>query len=71
MVLQVFRRGQMWWLWLAIATHTLVNLIAVGIAPALALQGTAAILIPEVIVMLAGIAGLWVIWRLREGNVQC
>jgi hypothetical protein len=31
----------------------------------------AAILIPEVIVMLAGIAGLWVIWRLREGNVQC
>jgi uncharacterized membrane protein YhfC len=70
MVLQVFRRGQMWWLWLAIAMHTVVNLIAVGIAPALALQGTAAILIPEVIVMLAGIAGLWVIWRLREGHVQ-
>jgi len=70
-VVQVFRRGQMRWLWLAIATHTLVNLIAVGIAPVLALQGMAAILIPEVIVMLAGIAGLWVIWRLREGNVQC
>jgi uncharacterized membrane protein YhfC len=70
-VVQVFRRGQMRWLWLAIATHTLVNLIAAGIAPVLALQGMAAILIPEVIVMLAGIAGLWVIWRLREGNVQC
>ncbi|MBO9320963.1 MAG: YhfC family intramembrane metalloprotease, partial [Roseiflexus sp.] len=70
MVLQVFRRGQMWWLWLAIAMHTLVNLIAVGIAPALALQGTAAILIPEVIVMLAGLAGLWVIWRMHEGHVQ-
>jgi uncharacterized membrane protein YhfC len=69
-VLQVFRRGQMRWLWLAIAMHTLVNLIAAGIAPALALQGTAAILIPEVIVMIAGLAGLWVIWRLREGNVQ-
>lgn len=65
-VLQVFRRGQMGWLWLAITLHTLVNLIAVGIAPALALQGTAAILIPEVVVMFAGIAGLWVIWRLRE-----
>lgn len=60
-VLQVFRRGQMGWLWLAITLHTLVNLIAVGIAPALALQGTAAILIPEVVVMFAGIAGLWVI----------
>lgn len=67
-VLQVFRRGQMGWLWLAITLHTLVNLIAVGIAPALALQGTAAILIPEVVVMFAGIAGLWVIWRLREDD---
>ncbi|MGQ9547452.1 MAG: YhfC family intramembrane metalloprotease [Roseiflexus sp.] len=66
MVLQIFRRGQMWWLWLAIAVHTLVNLIAVGIAPILALQGTAAILIPEVFIMLAGMAGLWVIWRLRH-----
>ncbi len=70
MVVQVFRRGQIWWLWLAIATHTLVNLLAAGIAPALELQGTAAILIPEIIVTLAGIAGLWIILTLREGNVQ-
>ncbi|MGB9751952.1 MAG: YhfC family intramembrane metalloprotease [Roseiflexus castenholzii] len=66
MVAQVFRRRQIWWLWVAIATHTLVNLLAVGVAPAFMLQGTAAILIPEVIVTLAGTASLWVIWRLRE-----
>ncbi|MCS6842657.1 MAG: YhfC family intramembrane metalloprotease [Roseiflexus sp.] len=66
MVVQVFQRGQIWWLWLAVAAHTLVNLLAVGVAPAFELQGTAAILIPEVIVALAGMAGLWIIWRLRE-----
>lgn len=66
MVVQVFRRGQIWWLWLAIATHTLVNLLAVGVAPAFGLQGTTAILIPEVIVTLAGMAGLWVIWITRH-----
>lgn len=71
MVLQVFRRGQIWWLWLAIAAHTLVNLLAASIAPAFELQGATAILIPEVIVTLAGLAGLWVIWRLRETGMQC
>lgn len=70
MVVQVFRRRQIWWLWLAVAAHTLVNLLAAGIAPAFELQGATALLIPEVIVTLAGVAGLWVIWRLREGDVE-
>lgn len=71
MVLQVFQRGQIRWLWLAVAAHTLVNLLAAGVAPVFELQGAAAILIPEVIVMLAGMASLWIIWRLRERIVPC
>ncbi len=66
MVVQVFRRGQIWWLWLALATHTLVNLLVAGVAPAFGLQGATDILIPEMIVTLAGMAGLWVIWITRH-----
>lgn len=66
MVLQVFRRGQVWWLWLAVAAHTLVNLVAVGMGPVFGLQGMDAIWAPEIVVTIAGLAGLWVIWRLRD-----
>ncbi len=66
MVLQVFRRGQAWWLWLAVAAHTLVNLVAVGMAPVFGLQGMDAIWAPEIVVTIAGMAGMWVIWRLRD-----
>lgn len=65
MVVQVSRSGQIWWLWLAIATHTLVNLLVTGVAPAFGLQDATAILIPQMIVTLAGTAGLWVIWITR------
>lgn len=66
MVLQVFRRGQMRWLWFAVGAHTLVNLVAVGIGPAFGLAGMTAIIVPEVVVTLAGVAALWLIWRLRD-----
>lgn len=65
-VLQVFKRGQIRWLWISVAAHTLVNLAAVGLGPALGLVGTTALLAPEAIVTFAGIAGLWVIWQLRD-----
>ena len=64
-VLQVFRRGSLRWLWLAILAHTLVNLTI--IVPALAnMQGLRATVIVEALVTLCGLAALWVIWRLRD-----
>lgn len=67
-VLQVFRRGSLRWLWLAIAGHTLVDL-SVALPALLNLQGTGATLLVEGIVTLFGIAALWVIWRLRDAVV--
>jgi uncharacterized membrane protein YhfC len=65
-VLQVFRRGGMKWLWLAVAAHALLDLLAAGLPPLLGLQGMAALLVPEAIVTVAGLLGLWAIWALRD-----
>jgi uncharacterized membrane protein YhfC len=65
-VLQVFRRGSLRWLWVAVAIHTLVNFVATGGPIILGLQGTAAILAPEAIITAVGLASLWVIRRLRD-----
>lgn len=67
LVLQVFRRNNLRWLWLAIGAHALVNLVAVGTPVVLGLEGLNALLVPELIVTIFGAIGLWVIWRLREG----
>jgi uncharacterized membrane protein YhfC len=64
-VLQVFRRGNLGWLWLAVLAHALVDFVAVGSPLLLGLQGTSAILLPEVIVTIAGLVGLWAIRALR------
>jgi uncharacterized membrane protein YhfC len=64
-VLQVFRRGT-GWLWLAVLAHALLDFLAVGLPLLLGLQGTAALLVPEVIVTIAGLASLWAIWALRD-----
>ncbi len=64
-VLQVFRRGSLRWLWLAIAGHTLVDL-SVSVPALLNLQGTSATFVVEGIVTLFGIVALWIIWRLRD-----
>jgi uncharacterized membrane protein YhfC len=66
LVLQVFRRNSMSWLWIAIATHTALNLVATSLPIVLGLQGTAALLLPEAIVTVAGLIGLWAIWALRD-----
>jgi uncharacterized membrane protein YhfC len=65
-VLQIFRRGSLRWLWLAIVAHTLANLLGAGITPILGLAGTTALLLPEAIVTMIGLLSLWVIWALRE-----
>jgi uncharacterized membrane protein YhfC len=64
-VLQAFRRGMIW-LGLAILAHTMLNFVAVGLPLMLGMQGLAALLVPEVVVTVAGLASLWVIWALRD-----
>jgi uncharacterized membrane protein YhfC len=64
-VLQVFRRGSMIWLWLAVAAHALLDFVAVGV-PMLGLPQLTGLIVIEVIVALAGLIGLWVIRALRE-----
>jgi uncharacterized membrane protein YhfC len=64
-VLQVFRRGSLRWLWLAVLVHALVDFVAVGSPMLLGLQGTSALVWPEAIVTIAGLIGLWAIWALR------
>ena len=65
-VLQVFRRGRMIWLWLAVAAHALLDFLGAGLPTALGLQGNAALLTSEAIVTIAGLIGLGAIWALRD-----
>lgn len=65
-VLQVFRRGRMIWLWLAVAAHALLDFLGAGLPTALGLQGNAALLTSEAIVTVAGLISLWAIWALRD-----
>ena len=65
-VLQVFRRGSLRWLWLAILAHALVDLLGAGITPILNLRGMTALLVPETIVTAVGLLSLWTIWALRD-----
>jgi uncharacterized membrane protein YhfC len=64
-VLQVFRRGNIAWLWLAILAHAVVDFIAVVIPEMLgaSLQTS---LIVEGIVAIFGLMSIWVIWKLRD-----
>ena len=68
-VLQVFRRGGWGWPALAIVVHALVNFVAVALPTALGLEGLRALLVPEAMITVAGLASLWVIWRLREDTL--
>ncbi|MFP4439640.1 MAG: YhfC family intramembrane metalloprotease [Chloroflexaceae bacterium] len=64
LVLQVFWRKQWRWLWLAIAAHAGVNFIAAGVIPLL----DASMLWAELVIMLAGLLGLWLIFALRRAE---
>jgi uncharacterized membrane protein YhfC len=65
-VLQVFRRGSLRWLWLAILAHALVDLVAAGATPILQLSGMTALLVPEAMLTAIGLLSLWAIWALRD-----
>jgi uncharacterized membrane protein YhfC len=68
-VLQVFRRGQIRWLWLAVLLHTLLDLSAT-LLPQWLGPGFSTSLLIESVVALFGVLSVWIIWRLRERMVQ-
>jgi uncharacterized membrane protein YhfC len=65
LVLQVFRRGNIAWLWLAVLCHAVVDFISVGLLQLLGRE-TGPILLVEGLIAVFGIIGIWVIWRLRD-----
>jgi uncharacterized membrane protein YhfC len=68
-VLQVFRRNNIGWLWLAILAHTLVDLTAVIIPQVLGPNLTTSLIV-EGWVAICGLISLWIIWRLRDRSEQ-
>jgi uncharacterized membrane protein YhfC len=66
-VLQVFRRRQLGWLFLAILLHALVDFLTVAI-PQVFGNSTNVTLLVEGVVCLFGLISLWIIWRLRDSG---
>jgi uncharacterized membrane protein YhfC len=69
-VLQVFRRSNVRWLWLAILLHAAVNLVVVGLPLLVSLPSPVAPLFSSGLVFLAGLLALWAIFRLRDAASQ-
>ena len=65
-VLQVFRRNNIGWLWLAILAHTVVDGVTVIMNQALGPGKVSTSLLVELIVAIFGIIALLVIWTLRD-----
>jgi uncharacterized membrane protein YhfC len=68
-VLQVFRRHQMHWLFLAILLHALIDFLTLALPQAFG-QSTTIELLVEGMLCVFGLIGVWVIWRLREPDDQ-
>ena len=69
MVLQVFRRKNIVWLWLAIFAHAVVDFTSVEIIQVFGASNTTT-LITEGVIALFGILSLVIIWRLRDVSIQ-
>ena len=68
-VLQVFRRQQIGWLFLAILFHALVDFLA-GAIPLAFGHSTTITLLVEGMVCIFGLISLWITWRLRDQDEQ-
>jgi uncharacterized membrane protein YhfC len=68
LVLQVFQRKRLFWLWLAVLWHTLVDFVSVGLGLWLG-SGLNVTLLSEGWVTIVGLFSLWIIWRLRTDVV--
>ena len=64
-VLQVFRRNNIGWLWLAILAHAVVDFVPVALLQVLG-ASTGVYLLVELIVAIFGATGVLVIWKLRD-----
>lgn len=64
-VLQVFRRNSIIWLWLAVLAHAVVD-FTTAIIPQLIGANVPSTLLTEGLVALFGILGVIIIWRLRD-----
>lgn len=66
-VLQVFRRRNIGWLWLAIATHTVVDGTAVFLPVLIGkrLSGTVSDVVLEAIIGIFGLIAIWIVFTLR------
>ena len=69
-VLQVFRRGQIRWLWIAVFAHFVFDFAAIGVAQGLPLLGvtnaTLITLAAEGVVTIGTLGALWTIFALRD-----
>ena len=68
-VLQVFRRNNIAWLWLAIIAHAIVDFTAIEIVELLG-ASTITSLITEGVVAVFGIIAILTIWRLRDTSMH-
>jgi len=68
-VLQVFRRHQIRWLFLAILFHTLIDFLTLALPQAFG-QSTTIELLVDGILCVFGLLGVWIIWRLRASEGQ-
>lgn len=69
MVLQVFRRYQMRWLFLAILFHAQVDFLTLAFPQAFGENTTSELLVNGMLCVF-GLLSLWIIWRLREPRDQ-
>lgn len=69
-VLQVFRRGRLGWLWLAIAAHTAANFVIIGLPLLFGMPAETTRWVQMALLGLVGLAALAAIFRLREPQDQ-
>jgi uncharacterized membrane protein YhfC len=71
-VLQVFRRKQLRWLWVAVGAHALFDFIAVGLIQTLSksLPSLTASLIAEGFIAVVGLIAVWVVFALRDTGAR-
>ena len=67
-VLQVFQRGRLRWLWWAVLAHAVVDFSVVAVQLPLRDHPLAVALVPEALVAVFGALALWVIWALRPAE---
>ncbi|QBD82359.1 YhfC family intramembrane metalloprotease [Ktedonosporobacter rubrisoli] len=64
-VLQVFRRNNIAWLWLAILLHACLDFLTAGLPLWLGARPETSLVV-EGVVTVSGLFALWLIWRLRD-----